>query len=229
MTLSAGEISTPKLAQMCHEESEQYRRHRSSDRGHCYELFRRAIVDCDERAWDFIYGQYQRLVIKWVRGPDGCVDDRVNGTWVRFWKAIDPATFPRKFAGTGKIIRFLQACARSECIDEHRREEKQELLADLEDVTEANNMTANPAIDKVVQDELFAYIEEQLRDDQERLVIHLSFRVGLAPRLIAREYPEIFDSIAEIRRIKERVVLRLSTDLRLRDWWNPPTRLGKSE
>ncbi len=86
-------------------------------------------------------------------------------------------------------------------------------------------MTANPAIDKVVQDELFAYIEEQLRDDQERLVIHLSFRVGLAPRLIAREYPEMFDSIAEIRRIKERVVLRLSTDLRLRDWWNPPTRL----
>jgi DNA-directed RNA polymerase specialized sigma24 family protein len=221
--LGARAVSTPELAEMCREESERYRRQRPDDRGHCYELFRRAIVERDERAWDSLYVQYRRLVARWVDGPPDRVDERVNGTWLRFWKAIDPSTFPRKFAATGKIIKFLHTCAHSERIDERRREEKQQRLADLQDVTaETKDTTAAPAMDNVLLNELFTHVEKQLRDEQERLVIHLSFRVGLAPRQIARECPGAFADVAEVRRVKERVMLRLSTDPRLQGWWSPP-------
>jgi hypothetical protein len=78
-----------------------------------------------------------------------------------------------------------------------------------------------------VRQELFEHIEQRLKDEQERLVIRLSFKVGLVPRHIAQECPDTFADAADVRRVKERVVRRLSNDLQLQAWWERQTRLGK--
>jgi DNA-directed RNA polymerase specialized sigma24 family protein len=216
---SRDEISTLELARMCREESERYRRSQLDDCGHCFELFRRAIVSRDQQAWAAICEQYRRLVARWVNGPPDRVDERINVTFARFWQAVNPKTFI-KFSSTGKVMAFLRACARSVRIDEHRRQEKHKLLVGLEDAPlEVEDTTALQATDNILRRELFAYIEQRLRDEQERLLFDLSFRVGLMPRQIVQEYPDHFTNVAQVRRIKERVLLRLSTDLRLQEWW----------
>lgn len=219
-----------ELAQDCREESTRYRRGRSGERGACFELFRRAIVERDQDAWDALYVQYRRLVGKWVGGPADRIDERVNRAFAKFWGAVDPDSFSNRFNTIGKVMSYLQLCARSVRIDGHRRNEKRRLLVRLEDArASTGDTTSRPALDNVVQQELFATIEQRLKDEQERLVIHLSFQVGLPPRHIAEECPDIFADAAEVRKVKERVVRRLSNDLALQDWWKRQTRLGKRE
>jgi DNA-directed RNA polymerase specialized sigma24 family protein len=225
------EISTQDLAKLCREESERYRRNQPDDQGHCYELFRRAIVDRDQEAWTAVYEQYQRLVGKWVDGSADQIDKRINQTFAKFWQAVDDrAGFVNRFTRIGKIMAFLRMCARSVRVDEHRREGKHQHLISLQDINASTgDTTSERVIDSVVQQELLEHVERRLHDEQEQLVISLSFKVGLAPRQIAQEHPDVFADAKKVRRIKERVVLRLSNDLRLQDWWRGQTHLGKDE
>ncbi len=212
------EISTIELARMCYKESERYRRRRPDDGGHCFELFHRAIANRDQQAWAAICEQYWRLIARWVNGPPDQVDARVNTTFARFWQAVPPRNFS-KFSGTGKLMAFLRACARSVRIDEHRRQKRRNLVG-LEDAPlEVDDTTAPQAMDNVSRRELSAHIKRRLRDEQEHLLFDLSFTVGLKPRQIAQEYPDHFTDVAQVRRIKERIVLRLKNDLRLQEWW----------
>lgn len=213
-------IPVTELAELCREESEWYRRGRPDDRGHCYELFRRAIVDRDQEAWTAAYEQYRRLVGKWVNGSADQIDERTNQVFAKFWQAVDPQNFTSRFTGIGKVMAFLQKCAYSVCIDKRRREKKHQLLTSLRGATVGTgDTTSEQTIDNIMLQELFERVEQQLHDEQERLVFHLSFKVGLKPTQIAQEHPDVFTDAKEVRRIKERVNLRLKSDLRLQEWW----------
>jgi hypothetical protein len=59
MSLSPGELAYDELARRCRQESERYLAGRSHDETYCFELFRRAIFDHDQAAWQAIYAQYQ--------------------------------------------------------------------------------------------------------------------------------------------------------------------------
>jgi DNA-directed RNA polymerase specialized sigma24 family protein len=216
------------LAEMCHEESDRFRSGRSGERGYCYELFRRAIADGDQTAWNAVYEQYRRLVGKWVDGPSDRIDERVNCAFAKFWHAVEPQSFSSDFTSIGKVMSYLKTCASSVCMDDQRREERRQLLVSMDDTNVGTgDTTSRRAIDDVVRQQLFALIEQRLKDDQERLVVDASFRVGLAPRQIAEAYPDVFQDAAEVRRVKERVVRRLSNDIALQDWWKSENHLGK--
>jgi DNA-directed RNA polymerase specialized sigma24 family protein len=177
-------------------------------------------VEREEGAWSALYLQYQRLVGKWVGSPPDRIDEYVNRAFDKFSHAVDPESFSSKFPTVEKVMAYLRMCARSVRIDAHRREEKHQLLVNLEDIrTSTGDTTSQQAIEGVMRQELFSHIEGRLKDKQERLVMHLSFKMGLAPREIVRVCPDTFDSVAEVRRVKERIVRRLSNDLQLQDWW----------
>ena len=61
-------------------------------------------------------------------------------------------------------------------------------------------------------------IRERLQDEQERVLVQLSFELGLTPVQILRDRPDLFSDLAEVRRIKERVLKRLKNDSELRLW-----------
>ncbi len=105
-------IPTPQLTEMCRRESERYRRGQSGERGYCYELFRRAIVDGDQQAWRAIYEQYRRLVGTWVGGPADWIDERVNHAFAKFWHAINADGFCTRFSTIGDLARGRYATAR---------------------------------------------------------------------------------------------------------------------
>jgi DNA-directed RNA polymerase specialized sigma24 family protein len=91
------------------------------------------IEERDQEAWTGIHNQYQRLVAKWVNGPPDQSDERINEAFAKFWTTIAPKSFTHKFAGIGKVMAYLQSCARSVGIDIHRREEKHKHLVALGD------------------------------------------------------------------------------------------------
>jgi RNA polymerase sigma factor (sigma-70 family) len=218
--MTVARASTTELTDLCREESDRYRRGQPNDQGHCYELFRRAIVEQDQEAWTAVYEQYRRLVGRWVSDPSDRIDQEVNAAFAKFWQAIDPRSFVSKFTEIGKVIAFLQLCARSVHVDAQRKEERIARLIDLEPATgETRHIPSDQALDTVFRQELFETLEHWLRDEQERIVFQLSFKVGLRPREIAQNHPGLFTNINEVRRVKERVVLRLSTNPQLRAWW----------
>src|SRR6185295_15642499 len=84
------------LAHRCAQESDHFFNRQPHDPHYCFELFRRAIFDHDQRAWELIYTQYHRLVAKWVlhhadfpaSGED--TEYFVNGAFEKMWAALTP-------------------------------------------------------------------------------------------------------------------------------------------
>ncbi len=208
-------IATAEIARNCFEESRLYH----ADCESCFELFRRAIVERDQEAWQAIYGQYWRLVAHWVDGHPDQVEAHVNEVYGRFWRSLESVPFGERFAELGKILAFLKACARSVRIDGARLEQRRLSRVDLETAeAEIDPETGGRAVEDIVEKrELLHYIYRHC-SEQERLVIRLSFEDGLRPAQIAAERPDAFADVHEVRRVKERVVLRLSNDPRLRAW-----------
>jgi hypothetical protein len=56
---------------------------------------------------------------------------------------------------------------------------------------------------------LWRWLSEQLNDDQEYKVIHSSFVLDLKPREIVAQFPESFQDVQEVYRLKEKVMNRL--------------------
>jgi hypothetical protein len=219
--MSPNDIRTDKLSQGCREESERYRRSRSNDQGHCFELFRRAIVENNEEAWSAIHAQYWKLVAKWVNGPTDRVDERVNIAFSKFWGSVPANDFRRNFASIGKVMAYLQMCAHSVKVDEGRPLAKEGVLSDLEELVLGEEDTMLIALgDKLQTKALFDYIkEERLKNKQEELLFYLSFQIGLKPKQIAQQYPNDFATLKEVRRIKERIILRLRSDPQIARLW----------
>jgi DNA-directed RNA polymerase specialized sigma24 family protein len=213
--------SIAELSVLCQEESDRFWRYQAEDRGYCFELFRRAVVDSDQSAWEAVFKQYRREIARWVNGPEEEVEERVNEAFTKFFRSVDGGNFTARFANIGKVMSYLKTCSWSVRIDAYRQEEKQGLINELEGSLDSGEYeTSAQALRNILHDDLFAAIDVRLKDDQERLVFHLSFRIGLKPRHIADECPDRFKDVDEVRRIKERIVLRLSRDSGLQSWWN---------
>ena len=85
-------LTISQLAERCQAERERYRRTRQADEVYCLELFRRALTEQDEAAWEVIYRQYQPLVTHWVLRYSRFADTGeeavffVNAVFTRMWQ-----------------------------------------------------------------------------------------------------------------------------------------------
>src|SRR5262245_7731813 len=114
----------PDLAQMdlaalvrrCDSENQRYRAGQPNDPSYTYELFRRAMVERSDSAWEQLYRQYRPLVEHWVRhnaafaGSNESHEALVSQAFVRFWYAIPPERF-EQFSTTAALLHYLQLCA----------------------------------------------------------------------------------------------------------------------
>ena len=218
--------TTTTLTESCREESKRYRRGGHSVRkGACYELFRRAIVEKDQKAWAAVYEQYKRLVAKQLvtKGvqinPDQ-VDDLVEDTFAKFWQAMKSKEFANDFKSMGQIITYLKMCAHSVKVDWFRNQKKwEDFTTPLEEAEHIKHDPISSKIEALDREKLQTYFRSRLKDKEERLVFFLSFESGLKPRQIYAKYTQEFENVKEVRRIKERIVLRLKNDPQLRILW----------
>ncbi len=211
------------LMRRCATESERFYRGQQHDTSFSYELFRRALVDRNESAWEYLYQHYSGLVEGWVRRSGAFVSSGesseffVVGAFTKFWRAITPERFD-SFPTLASLLHYLQLCATSVVIDSVRAQSWAEMLPE-----ETINPSAMPqhspdeeAMNRVQREEFWRFIDAQLNSEVERVVVYYSFVLGLTPRAIYAKRQDLFTSVNDVYNVKRNVLGRLSRNHQLR-------------
>jgi DNA-directed RNA polymerase specialized sigma24 family protein len=223
--LPVGQLDLATLLRRCQAESEKFYRGQLHDTRFSYELFRRAIVERNTEAWELLYNHYSGLVEGWVRrssafGSTGESSEFfVNRAFEKYWGAMTPERFER-FPDLASLLRYLQLCTSSVIIDSVRAQSWAEVVGE-EALPRARNAYAAPdeeAEARVGRQEFWSFIESQLNSEQERVVVHCSFVMGMTPRAIFAKHALLFGAISEVYNVKRNVLGRLSRSSLLRQF-----------
>jgi hypothetical protein len=200
-----------------------YTRGEASDDAAGLELFRRAVDDANQDAWQAIIDVYRGLLVaqasrKVIRGlvveDDGFCVDRA---FQRFWRASQNGHV-HQFNDLASILKYLKMCLGSVLLDEARARRRQAWVS-IDDVPPETCVSGDPAaqvIGRMAGKELWAVIDRELGDPQERLVARLSFVSGLSPREILARHPEKFQDVFDVYRTKRNMIERLRRSAELR-------------
>jgi DNA-directed RNA polymerase specialized sigma24 family protein len=214
-------LSLSGIAHRCTKETELFFAHRRHDPRPCFELFRRAIADSCQRAWDLVYLQYHALVNGWVQRHSSfpaCGEEAaylVNRAFEKMWSAMTPDKFSR-FPELKSVLRYLQMCAHSAIIDAVRMTPPPGVDVEAEMLPVGGAPGGRPvddhALAQVHRREFWAAIKARLNDEEEQCVVYGSYVLGLKPRQLLDEYPNTFQDVQAIYRVKENVLARLRRD-----------------
>ena len=204
----------------CQSESNQPR---TQETGYCFELFRRALEEDEQEAWQAIDQQYKHLILHWIYScspqlPREEIEEIVPEALPKFWKVLTKSTIPmaERFAHVGAILSYLKQCAVSVLRDHERRLQRRERVkARLESAQQLGPYhleTEQELLTRIDQEKLLQlvrnWVKSYVTDPQEQQVLSLSFEVGLTPSQIAEQYPHDFPDVQTVRRIKERLLKR---------------------
>jgi len=215
-----------KLIDECTRQSNRFFKDGVSEDEACFELFRRAIVHRNQVAWDAIYSQYHKLVQYWIQHCSSAyftheddIQSLVNAAFAKFWHSISPEKFER-FHSLRALLGYLKLCAGSVTTDRIRRQKYQSLLTDLEEVRTlpSDDDIEQSTLDKAAQQQFWAYIQTQLKDEDEWFVIYHSFILGWKPRDIQKAFPQRFPNVQDVYRVKRNVLDRLRRSEDIRKW-----------
>ena len=222
-SLDPMQLSLPALVRRCAIESDHFYHNRPYDARFAHDLFRRALVERDEIAWEHIYMHYSPLVESWVRRSGAFVGSGesseffIGAAFTKFWRAVSPERFAT-FATLAALLAYLQLCTSSVVIDSVRAQSWAEMVAD--DALPADQMPRasadDQAIDRVSRAEFWRYIDTQLNCDAERAVVLGSFVLGMKPGEICEQRPDLFANVGDVYNIKRNVLSRLSRNPELR-------------
>ena len=216
------QLSVTSLHQQCAIESERYLSQKEHDPCFCFELFRRAITQRDDTAWDALYTQYRPMITRWVeRHPlYPMVDEEaqyfVNWALERMWSVLHPERF-ESFPDLKSLLRYLKMCVHSVLVDFTRMGEQARALRDETEEAERLPDEGEAGIEEQVlrrarQAELWTWLEARLKTEQERRVAYGSFVLALKPRELFALYPGQFRSVDEIYLVKDNLLARLRRD-----------------
>jgi hypothetical protein len=222
-SLDPKRLSMAALVRHCAIESDHFYHNRPYDARFAHELFRRALVERDEIAWEHVYGHYSPLVESWVRRSGAFVGSGesseffVGAAFTKFWRAVSPERFAT-FPTLATLLSYLQLCTSSVVIDSVRAQSWAEMVADDALPVEQTPRAAadDEAIDRVSRAEFWRYIDTQLHGDAERAVVVGSFVMGMKPGEICDQRPDLFANVGDVYNIKRNVLTRLSRNPELR-------------
>ena len=213
------------IAHRCAQETELFFQRKGYNPRYCFELFRRAIMERNQRAWELVYNQYRSLVGSWVKRhsafPSSGEEAQyfVNRAFEKMWVAVTPDRFGR-FPDLKSLLRYLQTCVHSVVLDQVRVAEQAEVGAEADIASvegEAGDTTPeDQALAHVQGQELWDQISKRLRNDREHRVMYGSFVLALKPREIYAEGKDTFRDVREVYRVKENVLARLRRDAELK-------------
>lgn len=220
--INISSLSISSLCHRCARETDLFFQRKRNDPRYCFELFRRAILDQNQRAWEFLYRQYTPLVTGWVERHasfNSCGEDSeffVNWAFEKMWTAMTPEKLAR-FPDLKSILRYLQMCVHSVVIDYLRGREQTEPLSDRtgepSGVLDPRSISPEKeAIRRVQAEELWRSLAARLKDEKERKVVYGSFVLALKPTDLIDYYNGVFEDVQEIYRVKENVLVRLRRD-----------------
>jgi hypothetical protein len=218
-------ITLAGIAHRCAQETELFFQRQRYDPRYCFELFRRAIIERKQGAWELVYAQYRSLVSGWVERHPAFqasgeeVQYFVNRAFEKMWAALGPEKFGH-FPDLKSVLRYLQMCVHSVIVDFLRLKEQETLLHDDQKLV-ARRETAEPTVEQHVltrmqHEDLWNCLNQRLKNDKERRVVYGTFVLALKPRELYARSREMFQDVQEVYRIKENVIARLRRDSELR-------------
>ena len=204
-------LNTSWLSQRCEEEQRLFIDSLPHDPRYCYELFRRALQNRDELAWEYVVAIFSPLVKSWVvkhEGFPGCEvgeNDIVQSAFARFLPAISGKGFDSS-KNLAALLNYLKRCVHSEIVDLLRRNSLPTvpLPDDL-----PGTVPAQVEIDPIAVKNLWTFVHSTLKDEKERIVVYATFFLDYKPNQICTAYPANFKSVQDVYRIKEKVIARL--------------------
>jgi DNA-directed RNA polymerase specialized sigma24 family protein len=222
----AGEPLTMDLTTLmrhCAIESDRFYRGQPHDTRYSYELFRRALVDRCDAAWELVYSHYSPLVESWVRRCGAFASSGesseyfVVSAFTRFWRAITAERFAQ-FPSLPSLLQYLQRCTGCVVIDSVRAQSWAEMRGE-ESVGPHHTSQIAPdeqAIERVDREEFWQFINTLLNDDAEKVVVVESFVLGMKPGDIFARHGKLFNSITDVYNLKRNVLSRLARNHELR-------------
>lgn len=213
-------MSNAELAELCARETHRYFHEKQHDPGFCFELFRRALKLGDQVAWEAVYVQYKPIIAGKIKQHSGFqttnedVEFFLNGAFTKMFKAIPPEKFDG-FDSLAALVQYLKACAFSMILDYNRASQAADLL-EMDESLE-RRVPHEPSPEKRVTEELtsqqlWTEVAKRTLNRKERLVLEGLFALELKPRELYERHRSDFESVAEIYRIKQNVLARLSRD-----------------
>jgi DNA-directed RNA polymerase specialized sigma24 family protein len=212
------------IAHRCAQETEHFFQRRSYDPQYCFELFRRAILERNQRAWELVYAQYRPLVAGWVGRHSAFsvsgeeVQYFVNRAFEKMWAALTPGKFGH-FPNLKSVLRYLQMCVHSAVLDHVRVTDQPVVGVPVEGLADesgpSGSSAENQVLARVHRQEFWDEIKARLRNEKEHHVVYGSFVLALKPRELFAHFQETFRDVNEVYRVKENVLARLRRDAEL--------------
>jgi DNA-directed RNA polymerase specialized sigma24 family protein len=192
-------------------EMRKFRRKEPNDDQYCLEIFRRAMVQLDEQAWNIVYALFQESVRQWFRSDANRTaalrhedeQNYIDDTFKRFWQSVKAQHL--EFPSLSSALRYLRLCLNSVIIDTLRAYARKEVLA----LPEPGSPDELLCEDRYHEDEWWPVIETLLCNERERRVIYLLYHCGFKPREIIQRCPGEFANEQEIYRLKRNSLDRL--------------------
>lgn len=213
------------LAHLCRQATDRYFQQEAYDDSYCLEMFRRAIEEKSEQAWFVIVDQYGNLVRSWVQrhhayhAADEDAEFFVNRAFDNFWSAFsrDPSKL-RKFDKLKALLQYLKLCTHTavQSYVERKMPPRHVVHSErpLETIPERVD-TINSVDENMVAGIVWQYILAALKTDQEQIIAREYLLHGTKPQEIFSYYPEQFDSIDQVRRVKGNLMARLRRNQQL--------------
>ena len=199
-------------------EIENYRRGKPSNDQYSLEIFRRAMIDRDDLAWDLMQRCFSPFVRSWLRNhPKRDIamrfeseENYVAETFKRFWLATrhNPAL---EFRTLAAALQYLKASLNGAIIDTLRAYSRQKESPLPEPGGLYPEEVAKNNADEGL--ELWEIIKGLLPGRRELRLAFLLFHDGLKPREIVRYCPQEFSNVQEVYRLQRNIMDRLRRKL----------------
>lgn len=227
--LEPAEMELAVLVHRCVAESSRFYNGQPHDTRFAYELFRRALVDCNDMAWYYLYTHYSPLVENWVRrcgafqSSGESSESFVTLAFARFWRAVTSKGF-ESFTSLAALLHYLQMCTSCVVIDSVRAQSWAEVLPEpmLAAAPALQTAPDEEAMERVNREDFWNYINAQLNDEAERVVVSCSFVLGMKPGDIFQRRPDLFESVRDVYSVKRNVLERLGRNQELRCYLGQP-------
>ena len=179
-----------------------------------YDLFRQAIVERSEGAWQTLYYHFYPVLLAWSRqacrrsSGDECPEDIANQAFARAWHALSPEQF-QQFESAGALLGYMRACVHTAVIDSGRSFVLRERLVQLCEPAQVTT-PEQQVVRASLCAELWQAIQQIGMSDLDRVVLEASFLHALPPRAIFHTYPQLFESVRQVYAIKRNLLARLA-------------------
>lgn len=221
-TVDLAALATVDLAECCAAERARFRQRLLLDERAGLELFRRAIQQHDEGAWELLYQQWKGLLLHWLfQHPAARLvleqespESYLSAALSKFWQATSSEKHSQPvFETLADILAYLRRCLNSVVLDAVRQ-----IRARLQEIPE--DAVAERVINQPEPSggELWRCIERALPDARERQLVYLRYVLGYRPREIAAAYPAEFPQVEMVYRMERNVLQRLSRHPMLARW-----------